>query len=82
MDDEIIEEVEEYKYLGQITSPSQQNDLEINQRIRAAWSCFGQSREIFQDEEMPINRKKKMFNVCIIPALTYGWETWALTKQH
>ncbi|GBP24561.1 Putative uncharacterized transposon-derived protein F52C9.6 [Eumeta japonica] len=26
--------------------------------------------------------KKKTFDTCILPCITYGCETWALTKQH
>ena len=29
---------------------------------------------------MPISLKRKTFNACIIPAMTYGCETWTLTK--
>ena len=36
-----IEEVSEYKYLGQIVSTNEGLDIELAARIRAAWSCFG-----------------------------------------
>ena len=29
---------------------------------------------------MPISLKRKTFNACIIPAMTYGCETWTLKK--
>ena len=37
-------------------------------------------REIFQDRHLPIDRKRKVFNQCILPATTYGCQTWSLTK--
>ena len=73
-----IEEVSEYKYLGQIVSTNEGLDIELAARIRAAWSCFGRHREIFMDKEMPMCLKRKVFEQCVIPSLTYGCETWPL----
>lgn len=30
---------------------------------------------------MPLSLKRKVYNHCILPALTYGAETWSITKQ-
>ena len=54
IDDNIIEEVSEYKYLGQTVSTTENLEVEIATRIRAAWSCFGRYREIFIDKDMPV----------------------------
>ena len=81
MEGEEIEEVDDYKYLGQVISPSQHTDLELNSRIRAAWSCFGKNREILLDKEIPTSLKTKVLNMCVLPAMTYGCETWALTSK-
>lgn len=81
VENEVIEEVDEYKYLGQTISPSQDNNIELNIRIRSAWTCFGKNKEIFLDPELPLSLKGKVFNMCILPSLTYGCETWKLTKQ-
>ena len=53
---------------------------EVQKRIRARWSAFGKYKFIFTNKEMPISLKRKTFNACIIPAMTYGCETWTLTK--
>ena len=41
IEEDIIEEVEEYKYLGQTINPNQVIETEVKSRIRAAWQCFG-----------------------------------------
>ena len=41
---------------------------------------FGKNRDIFKSK-MPICLKRKIYNQCVIPAMTYGCETWKLTKQ-
>lgn len=30
---------------------------------------------------MPLSLKREVYNHCILPALTYGAETWSITKQ-
>ena len=77
---EQIEKVESYKYLGQTTFMKHTTREEITCRIRAGWSCFGRNREIFMDKEMPISLKRQVFNQCVVPAMTYGCQTWSLTK--
>ena len=55
MDEEKIEKVTEFKYLGQTTHPKDTTKEEIYARIRAASRCFGNSKEILQDRQLPIS---------------------------
>ncbi|GBP33186.1 Putative uncharacterized transposon-derived protein F52C9.6 [Eumeta japonica] len=32
--------------------------------------------------DLSIGIKRKVFNTCVLPCITYGCETWALTKHH
>ena len=39
--------------------------------------------KILKSHEIPFSFKKKVFNQCVLPALTYGCETWtSTTKLH
>ena len=58
IDQQKIEEVTEFKYLGQTTHLKDTTNEEIYARIRAAWSCFGKNKEILQDKQLPISLKK------------------------
>ena len=49
--------------------------------IRNAWFAFGKYRDIFQDKNLPMTLKKKVFNQSILPIMTYGCQTWSLTKE-
>ena len=53
---------------------------EVLIRIKAGWSVFGKHREIFLDWHLPISLKRKVFNQCVLPAMTYGRQTLSLTK--
>ena len=81
-DQQKIEKVTEFKYLGQTTHLKDTTKEEIYARIRAAWSCFGRkNKEMFQDKQLPISLKKQVMDQCILPAMTYGCQTWSLNKQ-
>ena len=59
IDQQKIEKVTEFKYLGQTTHLKDTTKEEIYARIRAAWSCFGKNKEILQGKQLPISLKKK-----------------------
>ncbi|KAK3803056.1 hypothetical protein RRG08_027978 [Elysia crispata] len=80
IENEEIEKVNSYKYLGQTTHLKETTKEEVTCRIRAGWSCFGRNKEIFQDEKMPLSLKRQVYNQCILPTMTYGCQTWSLTK--
>ena len=67
-------------YLGQEIASDNNIMNEINRRIRNGWSAFGKNSIILKSN-MPLCLKRKVFNQCILPALTYGAETWTLTKR-
>ena len=82
VDQQKIEKVTEFKYLGQTTHLKDTSKEEIYARIRAAWSCFGKKKkEILQDKQLPISLKKQVMDQCILPTMTYGCQIWSLNKQ-
>ena len=77
----LIENVPGYVYLGQHYSLKEKNqDKEIQRRIMAGWAAYANHRDIFKSN-LAICLKRQMYNSCVLPAMTYGTETWTLTKQ-
>ena len=74
-----LEEVNEYVYLGQTISTAPGHEVEIKRRISLGWRAFGKQSDIMKSK-IPLSLKKKVFNQLILPVLTYGSETWSLTK--
>ena len=62
-----------------MTMKSEKTD-EIRRRIAAGWGAFEKHRDIMKSN-MPMCLKRKVYNQCIQAALTYGCQTWALTKR-
>lgn len=77
-----VEYVEEYIYLGQIISHTDTTTKEIKRRIANGWKRYWSLKEIMKSTDLSISIKRKVFNTCILPCITYGCETWALTKHH
>ena len=77
----LIENVQGYVYLGQHYSLKEKNqDKEIQRRIMAGWAAYAKHRDIFKSN-LAICLKRQVYNYCVLPAMTYGAETWTLTKQ-
>ena len=75
-----IEKVANYKYPSQIIAIENRTKQEVFKREKAGWNVFGKYREIFLDRYLPISLKRKVFKQCVLPAMTYGCQTWSLTK--
>ena len=77
-----IEEVEHYIYLGQqISLHDSSKESEIKRRITLGWQAFGRATLVFKNKKIPIILKRKVYCQCILPTVTYGAETWNRTKK-
>ena len=81
MNNVLIENAEGYVYLGQRYSIKEKNDAkEIQRRIMAGWVAYAKHRDIFKSN-IAICLERQVHNSSVLSALTYGAETWTLTKQ-
>jgi hypothetical protein len=76
----IIEKVEEYTYLGQVISISKGIESELAVRKEKAWRSYWSLKGIFKGN-MSIRSKIRVLEMCVMPVLCYGAQTWALTKS-
>lgn len=78
-----LESVSEYIYLGQIMKVNKENQTaEITRRIRLAWAGFGKLSWILKSSKIQQYLKTRIYDQCILPILTYGSQTWTLTKAN
>jgi len=79
--DSDIKETHMYKYLGHEIQIGKNNQThEIQRRIGLGWAAFGKLRETFKSD-IPICLKRKVYEQCVLPVMTYGAETLTLTKK-
>lgn len=79
INNEKIEKVQEFLYLGQSLSFKKRTQNEIKNRINKAWRCFWSLKHILKGP-FPLNSKQKVMDMCVLPTLTYACQTWAPTK--
>ena len=76
-----IEYADEVTYLGQLVSFKDQQNKELSKRIATGWRKYWALKHIFKNKKLSQFIKSKVFNICITPAITYGSQTWALTRK-
>ena len=77
----LIINVDSYIYPGQrYSTREKKKDKEIRRRITAGWTAFAKHRDIFKSY-IGTCLKRQVYNPCVLSAMTYGAETWALTTQ-
>ena len=73
--------IETYVYLGQNYSLKEKNqDKEIQRRIVAGWAAYVTHRDIFKSN-LAVCLNRHVYNSSVLPAMTYGAETWTMTRN-
>jgi hypothetical protein len=78
---EQVEQVDKFIYLGHLIGDSTARNAEITRRISAGWGAFFKHKFIYSSRDTPMKHKRRLFNQCVLPAMLYGSETWALTLK-
>ena len=80
VDEKKIEDVDRDVYLGQMVTKDHDQVQEMKGRIGQGWNAFCKQDNIMRDKNLPMRLKRKAFNECILPVMTYGCETWSLSN--
>ncbi|GBP43333.1 S-methyl-5'-thioadenosine phosphorylase [Eumeta japonica] len=73
--------IDRYIYLGQLMTPKDTINKEIERRITNSWKKDFGMKEVMKDKNLLIANKSKLFNICILPVLVYESETWPPTRN-
>lgn len=79
LEGEAIERVEKFTYLGQTIGAKGQEE-EINKRCGMGWSSFLKNITLYKSKA-PLEMKKKLWMLTVLPIMTYGAETWVFNKR-
>ena len=77
--DEILPQVEEFKYLGVLFTSEGRMEREIDRRIGAASAVM--HRSVVVKRELSRKAKLSIYQSIYVPALTYGHELWVMTER-
>jgi hypothetical protein len=76
-----FEVVNQLTYLGAIVTNDSENETEIKKRIVSANRCYFSLSKLMKSKRITRTTKIRLSKTLIIPILTYGSETWTLTKN-
>lgn len=76
-----FERVPMFKYLGSIVTPDNNMVPEVHQRILAGNRCYYGLSKYMKNKEISRATKCHLYRTLIRPVVTYGSETWTLTKD-
>ena len=80
IDNQTVEEVEKFCYLGSIISKDGGAEEDVNNRIQKARIAFGSLHRVWLSKRLTRRLKVQIFNSNIKPVLLYGCETWKVTN--
>ena len=80
MDGEILQQVEEFKYLGSILSSSGYSEKNIRVRIGMAKSSFNKLKQLLIGG-LKLEVKKRLVKTLVWSVARYGSETWSIKKD-
>ena len=81
IDNEELEQVDSFRYLGQTTNPTGNSETEVVKRIGIAKSRFGELKNILTTQQIQPATKIRVLKCYVHSALLYGSETWTLSKK-
>ena len=67
--------------MGSVIEREGKCDLEIKRRVALGKTAMNGMEKIGKDKNMSIDMKKRLVRALIIPIITYGSESWTMTKK-
>ena len=80
VNDEQVDDVEEFLYLGALLDKEGGATKDIQQRLGKARQTFYRLRRIWDSSEISRKTKIQLFKTFVRAVLMYGCEAWKLTK--
>jgi hypothetical protein len=77
----IFKRVDNFKYLGTMVNKMSNRSVEVNARLTMANRAYYELQNHMKLRIISRNTKTLLYETLIRPVLTYGVETWVLSKQ-
>ena len=80
VDNEALEQVDNFKYLGQNITPDGKNEKEIKTKSAIAKNRFNQMYKVLTSRQISMELRHRLLVCYVFSVILYGCETWTLTK--
>ena len=79
---EMIERVNDFKYLGSQISSNGNQEMDVEARLQKATTAFKRLyRGIWKRRDITLKTKFRVYRALIVPIALYGAELWTLTTK-
>ncbi|VVC42051.1 Hypothetical protein CINCED_3A009450 [Cinara cedri] len=80
IDNESLQQVQEYKYLESLITAEGTSKKEIVSRINQAKCAFNKKKNLFTPRRIDINIRKNLIKTYVWSVVLYGSENWTIAK--
>ena len=80
-EDTKVPRVKEFKYLGSTVQESGSCERKVKRRVQAGWNGWRRVSGVICNKRLPARVKGKVYSSVARPAMVYGLETMAVTKN-
>lgn len=80
-DGNALKQVETFKYLGSMLNAKGGCEVDVRNRIKAAWQKWRDLTGVLCDRKISVQLRGKVYKTMIRPVLIYGAEAWALKRR-
>jgi hypothetical protein len=81
VDGGVIQEVQQFCYLGDVLDCEAGVERAVRARVAAAWRSWREIASLLVNSTIDLRTRGKVYEACVRPVLMYGSETWALTDR-
>ena len=81
LNEEILEEVDSFRYLGSIVSKNGGVSEDVISRVNEGAKVSGAMNRIWRVRSLGVNVKRMMYESIVVPTVLYGAETWGLNVR-
>ena len=78
---EELEQVKQFKYLGQLITENGKCDVEVKRRIEIAKTNFIKMRDVLASRKLTLATRKRLARCYVLSTLLYAAETWTISKE-
>ena len=81
LEGEVLEEVDQFKYLGSIISANGGVEADVSHRVNEGCKVFGAMNGVIRNRGLEMAVKKTLYEKVIVPTVTYGSELWGMKER-
>ena len=81
LEGEVLEEVDQFKYLGSIISANGGVEADVSHRVNEGCKVLGAVNGVIKNRGLGMDVKRALYEKVIVPTVTYGSELWGMKER-